>query len=261
VDPLAALLTVAGVYALAALAWRRVLIWRRRTSGPELALLASFDHAALAHELSAELAPPPGDGEPAPPVAGPAGIAAMTLPTAWATCAFATSPRFAAARAAIARGDRPDVPDAERRGLLAWACLARLFAGDAEGAAACARALQDADAGLAARLEAQVLARRVELLPEGEERRALCEAALASCRAAGLARAGAPVGLAGLAAHLETLRIDVWTLEIGALRVRRALDRIERRAPHAPFVHLTRAHLAAMLGDGEAATEHLARAL
>lgn len=266
--PVAAFLIVLGAYTATMLAWRRLVIWRSRTGGPELALLAGFDHAALARELAEELRPPAGGGSPEERTAAPAPELPPLagLPAAWHSCTFAVDAAFAPARERIEAGQPAAAAELARdrdalRGLLTWGCLSRLFAGDAGVALACALALREADAVLGARLSAQVLARRAELLPQGTERVKLCEEALEDCRRAGAGARMAPPGLAGLAAHLETLGISVWTLEIAAFRVRRRLDRIERRAPHAPFVHLTRAHLAALLGDGESAMEHLARAL
>ena len=49
------------------LAWRRLVVARSRASGPELALLAGFDHAALAEELAAAIAPAREDAPPSPP--------------------------------------------------------------------------------------------------------------------------------------------------------------------------------------------------
>jgi len=66
---------------------------------------------------------------------------------------------------------------------------------------------------------------------------------------------------AGLAAHFEVLRLSFWDLEWREMTVRRHLRRALHRYPQAPVLHLVRAHLSAVLGDGPGATDWLARAL
>src|SRR4051812_31443404 len=91
------------------LAWRRVQIWRGRPRGPELGLLAEFDHAALAREMAATIPPPPARGpvatQPAPSTAP--GLAPIgELPEPWASCGFqeAGGP-MSGARALAVAGD------------------------------------------------------------------------------------------------------------------------------------------------------------
>ncbi len=114
--------------------------------------------------------------------------------------------------------------------------------------------------GLTDRSVAQSQARRAEALPPGPKRDAAARACLSTLRLLGDEALRTPVW-SGLAAHMEVLRLSLWSVEWGELTARRRLQKALARHPDEPALHLIRAHLAAVLGDAEGAADHLARAL
>jgi len=274
VETLPALITVAGSYAGYLLAFRRVRVARGRLARPEPAVVERYDHVALAAELEDVRADDDthGVGPRIVPVpTGPLG----TLPTAWADApwSFEAPSRLRSARdqlllglpdAAAAEALAQDPPPESLRSLFTWAFFHRLFAGElglAGEMAEALRTLDPASARLCHRLLARLEAVRAELLEPGAAREAAAAAGLAHLRRAGLRTEDPPPAEAGLAAHLEVLRLSFWDLEWRELVVRRHLRRAMAVHPQAPVLHLVRAHLAAVLGDGPGATDWLARAL
>jgi hypothetical protein len=274
VDPLVAIGVVALSYSVSMLGWRRVRVIVGRRDGIERAVFAAYDHRALALERAAEVPAVPVEATGPVVAAVAAGAATLPLgelPEPWrgAPWGRATPAALREARDHLLAG-RVDEAAALAAGhpaaasLFAWASLARLFAGELAAALEVARALPAAApdaAPVAARLAAQVLARAVEVTPPGPDRAAALREALAAARAAGGGAPDAPPALVGLAAHLRLLGISPFTLETTQLVVGRSLQRALARPPDAPYLHLCRAHLAAALGEGEAAALHLARAL
>ncbi|WP_373047910.1 hypothetical protein [Vulgatibacter sp.] len=271
-ETLPALLTVAGSYAGYLLALRRVRVYRGRKAGPSLELLRRYDHVALAGELSPVRAADDttATGPRLVPVpSGPVG----TLPAIWAEApwSFAAPTRLAAAREelllglpaeAAAQAAGQGAPPEAVRSLFTWAFLHRLFGGELAMAREIAEALRTLDPGagsLVHRLLARLEAVRAEVEPGATE--AAAAAGLEHLRRGAVRGLPAPPAEAGLVAHFEVLRLTLWELEWRELAVRRQLRRAQARHPQAPVLHLVRAHLAAVLGDGPGAADHLARAL
>lgn len=272
-ETIPAILTVGGSYAGYLLAFRRVRVARGRRSGPEASVVERYDHVALAAELEAVAAADDtkaGGDRVAPVPTGPLG----TLPAPWSDAPWsrAAPSRLAAARdqlllglpdPAAAEVLREPAPPESVRSLFAWAVLHRLFAGELALAADIVEALRTLDAGadvLCHRLLARLEAVKAELAGPGPAREAACAAGLKHVRRGATPAAPGPAE-AGLAAHLEVLRLSFWDLEWRELIVRRHLRRALQRYPQAPVLHLVRAHLATVLGDGPGATDWLARAL
>ncbi|AKU91553.1 hypothetical protein [Vulgatibacter incomptus] len=155
-------------------------------------------------------------------------------------------------RAAIGRRRGPDLPALSAYDHLALERELEALAHDATA--------PESGESLAVRFVAMSEARHADSLPPGPTRHAAAAAALASLRRLGDAPMRTPAW-SGLEAHLETLRISLWSLEMGEVVVRRLLRRALGRHPEAPCLHLVRAHLAATLGDPSGAADHLARAL
>lgn len=273
-DSLHAVLIVVASYVGYLLAWRRVLVTRGRRSGPDPAELARYDHRELALELGPLLDEDDTTGRGVVVVPAPAGPLGA-LPDLWATAPWshAEPGRLRAARDLLLAGRPEDAarsasgeeaPSASVRSLFTWAFLQSLFGGRLAQAAEIARHLEAIDlsaAPLRHRLGARLDAVRAELADGGQSIEAACASGMRHLRRAARSADERGPAEAGLAAHFEILRLSFWDLEFRELAARRHLRRALARHPQAAILHLIRAHLSAVLGDGAGATDHLARAL
>lgn len=272
-ETLQAFLTVGGAWAGWLLIWRRVRVARGRRAGPAIEAVGRYDHVALAEELVPLLQGDDTRADGARRVE-PAGGMIGSLPGAWADApwAFERPDRLADARDALLAGEAElaadraaGAPRPSIHSLFVWAFLHHLFSGELAFAEATIAGLRRADpeAGrLAHRLEARLQVVRAELAPPGLARESACSAGARALRAAAVsARRGAGPAEAGLLAHFQVLRLSFWDLELREVAARRHLRRALVHHPQAAVLHLVLAHLEAMLGAGEDATDHLARAL
>lgn len=108
--------------------------------------------------------------------------------------------------------------------------------------------------------EIQIAARRVQAMSDGLKRRAAAEEGLRAFRRLGASTSAAPTWSV-LGAHFLVVRLSLLGMEWGEVVARRELRRALSLWPDSAPGHLVRAHLEAWLGHGEAAADHLARAL
>lgn len=269
-EPIPALIAVGASYAAYLLGWRRVRVAQGRRKGPELRALALYDHRALARE-SASLGPDQAMAGGARLVPVPVAGALGPLPEPWASAGwnFARPSVLSESRDLLLLGLTEEAAlrasssaPSDVASLFCWAFFFRLFSGESERALAVAEAyasIPGRSPDVAARLLVQGLSFRAESLPPGGDREAVATRALQVWRSLE-APCGSPA-LSGLRPHLEILRLGWWNLEIGEWQVRRHLRRALTKHPEAPVLHLIKAHLAAVLGEGQRAADHLAKAL
>lgn len=270
-EPVPALVAVGASYIAYLLGWRRIRVAQGRRKGPALQALARYDHRALAVELAATLAPANLEAAGSRIVPIPTGTPLGPMPEPWATApwAFAKPSALADARDALLLGVVEEAvtrstgaPAALVASLFGWAFCFRVFSGEADRALAVANAyaaLPGHRGDVANRLLAQAHSLFAEGLGPGREREVQATLGLARWKA--LEKPSASPALSGLGPHLEILRLGWWNLEIGEWTTRRRLRRALSRFPDAPVLHLIRAHLAASLGEGQRAADHLAKAL